>query len=81
MAHEMHDAGLDGRLRKCCVDGIREAFEAFYYPAVVCMQTMRGLDGDKDIFDAAIAQVVHHRERFANTSQREPVWLCILKMI
>jgi len=34
----MHDAGLDGRLRKRCVDGIRKALEAVN-------------DGDQDVFD------------------------------
>lgn len=41
--------GLDGRVRKGCVDGIWKAFEAVY-------------DSDEDIFDPAIAQIVHHRE-------------------
>jgi hypothetical protein len=41
MAHEMHDAGLDCRLRKRCIDGIREAFETVH-------------DGDEDVFDAAV---------------------------
>ena len=38
VAHQMHDAGLDGRLRKRCVDGIRKALEAVN-------------DGDQDVFD------------------------------
>ncbi len=45
----MHDAGLDGRIREGCIDGIREAFEAVD-------------NGDQDVFDPAIAQIVHHRE-------------------
>jgi len=49
-------------LRESGVDGVREAFKAVYYPAVVCLQTMRGHHGDQDIFDAAVAQAVHHRQ-------------------
>ena len=45
----MHDAGLNGRFGESRVDGVREALKAVYH-------------GDQDIFDAAIAQVVHHRK-------------------
>ena len=38
------------RIGKGRVDRIREAFEAVY-------------NGDQDVFDTAIAQVVHHREQ------------------
>jgi len=49
MAHQMHDAGLDGGIREGRIDRIREALEAVH-------------DRDQDVFYAAIAQVVHHRE-------------------
>lgn len=49
VAHQMHDARLDSRLGEGRVDRIRKAFETIHY-------------GDQDVFDAAIAQVVHHRE-------------------
>ena len=38
MAHQMHDAGLDGRIGKGCVNGVREPFEAVY-------------DSDEDVFN------------------------------
>jgi len=46
MAHEMHDTGLYGSIRKGSIDGVRKAFQAIYH-------------GDQDVFHAAIAQVVH----------------------
>jgi len=49
MAHQMHDARLDSRVGKGRVDGVREALEAIN-------------DGDQDVFDAPVAQIVHHRE-------------------
>ena len=49
MAHQMYDAGLDCRIGKGRIDGIKEAFEAFE-------------NGDQDVVDAAIAQIVHHQE-------------------
>jgi len=49
MAHKVHDAGLDGRIREGCIDGIREALEAVNH-------------SDEDVLNSAIAQVVHHRE-------------------
>ena len=49
MAHQMYDAGLDSRIRERGIDGIGEAFETVD-------------NGDEDIFDAAIAQIVHHGE-------------------
>ncbi len=49
MAHEMDNAGLDCGLRECGIDGIWKALEAVH-------------NGDQDVFDAAIAQVVHYRE-------------------
>ena len=45
----MHDAGLDRGLGKSRVDGVREAFEAVH-------------DGDQDVLNAPVSQVVHHRE-------------------
>ena len=44
------------------VDGVREALEAVHCPVVVCLQTMKGDNGNQDVFDTAIAQIVHHRE-------------------
>lgn len=58
----MYDARLDGRVRERGIDGVREALEAVHCPAVVCLQTMRGDDSDQDVFDPAIAQIVHNRE-------------------
>ena len=49
MAHQMHDAGLDGGIQERGIDGVWEAFEAVY-------------NGDQDIFYAPIAQIVHYRE-------------------
>jgi len=59
---ERAEPRLDRRVREGRVDGV-------HCPAVVCLQTMRGREafeavnnGNQDVFDAAIAQIVHHRE-------------------
>jgi hypothetical protein len=49
--HQMQDAGLDCGLREDCVDGVRKALVAVHCQAVACLQTMRGNNGDQDVFD------------------------------
>jgi hypothetical protein len=43
--------GLDCGLRKRCVDGVKKALETVHCPLMVCLQTMRGDNGDQDVFD------------------------------
>jgi hypothetical protein len=57
----MHDAGLDGGLRKRRVDGIREALEAVPRTAGHVLTCTRVDDRDEDVFDAPVAQIIHHR--------------------
>ncbi len=49
MTHQMHDAGLDSGLRKSCRDSLGKAFQAVH-------------DGDQDVLDAPVLQLVHHRQ-------------------
>ena len=49
MAHQMHDTGLDRRLRKGRRDRLGEALEPVH-------------NGDQHVLNAAVAQFVHHRK-------------------
>jgi hypothetical protein len=49
MPDQMDDAGLDSRFREGGGDRLREAFQPVH-------------DGDQDVLDPSVAQLVHHRQ-------------------
>jgi hypothetical protein len=49
MAHQMYDAGLDHRVREGFCNRLGEAFQTIH-------------DGDQDVLDAPVLQLVHNRE-------------------
>jgi len=65
----MQDSRLDSRLGEDRVDRISKSFETIHY-------------SDQDVFDAAIAQFVHHREPelgpFVAVSRPQQLRLCYL---
>ncbi len=49
MPHQMHDTGLDGRIREGGSDGFGEALQPIH-------------DGDQDVLHAPVLQLVHYRQ-------------------